>query len=170
MKTPARAALSLACLAALGPAAGLVSGPSATAQEPADPAAHAFLHQEGHVHLAAPLYPSPRQDVPIQVGGTFITNPAFAPHEYLYPHDYNAMYGPFYYRSRGTWAITPWGVRTNERWDLVGTTVKVKYRSKIPFWTGFHPPYNVRHTLFDNEWGNTPGIGSPATENLHFHH
>ena len=128
-----------------------------------------FLHQEGYVYLNAPLYPSPRQDIPIQVGGTMITNPAFAPHEYLYAHDYNALYGPFYHRARGGWVITPWGVRTNERWDLVGTQVKVKYRSKIPFFTGFSAPFNRRETLFDNEWANT-GIGSPATGSPNFHH
>ncbi len=136
----------------------------------APPEAQAFLHQEGYVQLNAPLYTSPRQDIPIQVGGTMITNPAFAPHEYLYAHDYNALYGPFYHRARGQWVITPWGVRTKEKWDLVGTEVKVKYRSKIPFWAGFAPPFNTRNTLWDNEWGNTPGYGSPATGSPNFHH
>lgn len=132
-----------------------------------DPADRAYLNQEGYVALGAPLYPSPRQDIPIQVGGTMITNPAFAPHEYLYAHDYKALYGPFYHRARGTWTITPWGVRTREKWDLVGTEVKVKYRSKIPFSAGFSNPFHSRHTLFDNEWGNTPSpFGSPLTENL----
>ncbi|MEM9701961.1 MAG: hypothetical protein AAF907_05915 [Planctomycetota bacterium] len=159
-------------------AAGSLAAPTG-AQDPlaagthaphAAPEDYAFLNQEGYVALNAPLYPSPRQDIPVQVGGTMITNPAFAPHEYLYAHDYNALYGPFYHRARGHWVITPWGVRTREKWDLVGTEVKVKYRSRIPFFTGFKTPFNSRHTLFDNEWGNTPGYGSPATGSPNFHH
>ena len=172
-RTLARAAAAAAVAAGLG-ALAAPSSDRAFARDHApgvtDPDDRAFLHQEGYVALNAPLYPSPRQDIPIQVGGTMITNPAFAPHEYLYAHDYNAMYGPFYYRSRGNWVITPWGVRTNEKWDLVGTTVKVKYRSKIPFFTGFSAPFNRRDTLFDNEWANTPGYGSPATGSPNFHH
>ena len=158
------AALTAAVLAGLAGPAGARDHVAGAAEEDAP-----FLHQEGYVYLNAPLYTAPVQNVPIQVGGTMITNPAFAPHEYLYPHDYNAVYGPFYHRARGTWAITPWGVRTNERWDLVGTTVKVKYRSHIPFFTGFKTPVNRRDTFFDNEWGNTPGYGSPVTENLNYH-
>ena len=60
-------------------------------------------------------------------------------------------------------------MRTNEKWDLVGTTVKVKYRSHIPFLTGFHGP-NRRENFFDNEWANTPGYGSPVTSNLGVRH
>ena len=156
----APAAAALAAVALAGPAGAQDHVPGA------DPADRPFLNQEGYVYLNAPLYTAPVQNVPIQVGGTMVTNPAFAPHEMLYPHDYNALYGPFYHRARGTWAITPWGVRTNERWDLVGTQVKVKYRSKIPFFTGFSAPFARRDTLFDNEWANTPDIGSPVTENL----
>jgi len=164
----ARAAAALAVVAAVGSVAVPTDAQDHAPDAP--PEAYEFLHQEGYVALNAPLYPSPRQDIPIQVGGTRITNPAFAPHEYLYAHDYNALYGPFYHRARGHWVITPWGVRTREKWDLVGTEVKVKYRSKIPFLAGFAPPFNVRNTLFDNEWGNTPGFGSPATGSPNFHH
>ena len=172
-----RPALARAAGAAAFAAAALAALPAATdARDHApgvdpnrNPDDYAFLHQEGYVHLNAPLYVAPVQHVPIQVGGTMITNPAFAPHEYLYPHDYTAMYGPFYQRARGGWVITPWGVRTNERWDLVGTTVKVKYRSHIPLFTGFATP-NRRENFFDNEWGNTPDVGSPVTENLGVRH
>ncbi|NNJ26954.1 hypothetical protein [Alienimonas chondri] len=168
-RTLARAAAAMAVAAAVGSFAS----PSG-AHDPVSgdsPEDRAYLHQEGYVALNAPLYPSPRQDIPIQVGGTMITNPAFAPHEYLYAHDYNALYGPFYHRARGTWKITPWGVRTKEEWDLVGTEVKVKYRSKIPFFAGFSAPFNSRHTLWDNEWANTPSpYGSPATGSPNFHH
>ena len=141
-------------------------GPAAVGAGPAAPANaddRAFLHQEGHVYLNAPLYTAPVQHVPIQVGGTMITNPAFAPHEMLYAHDYSAMYGPFYHRARGGWVVTPWGVRSNERWTLEGTRVNVKYRSKIPFFTGFTAPFARSETMFDNEWANTYDVGSPST-------
>ncbi|MFH5806197.1 hypothetical protein [Alienimonas sp. DA493] len=163
-----RGAAALAVAAAVG---GLAAPSDAREHAPgAPPEAQAYLHQEGYVALNAPLYPSPRQDIPIQMGGTMITNPAYAPHEYLYAHDYNALYGPFYHRARGEWVVTPWGVRNREKWDLVGTEVKVRYRSKIPFFAGFAPPYNSRNTLFDNEWANTPSpYGSPVTENPNWH-
>lgn len=87
----------------------------------------------------APLYPSPQPNIPYQVGGTIITNQAFAPHEMLYPHDYRAMYAPFYYVVKGQWVVTPWGVRNHERWELQGTQVDVKYRPRAPLFSGFHP-------------------------------
>ena len=163
---PILSAAALTAAAFAGLAGPSVAKDHAPGVDPnSNPEAYHFLHQEGYVHLNAPLYAAPVQHVPIQVGGTMITNPAFAPHEYLYPHDYSAMYGPFYHRARGTWAITPWGVRTNERWDLVGTEVNVKYRSKIPFFAGFNP-VNRRETFFDNEWSNTTTLGSPVTKNF----
>jgi len=90
--------------------------------------------------LNAPLYPSPVQTVPTWTGGTVITNQAFAPHELLYPHDYHAMYGPFYYQVKGCWLWTPLGMRQHERWTLQGTEVKVKYRTSHKLFSGFHPP------------------------------
>lgn len=90
--------------------------------------------------LNAPLYPSPVQNVPAWSGGSVITNQAFAPHELLYPHDYHAMYGPFYYQVKGCWLWTPFGMRQHERWTLQGTEVKVKYRSGHRLLSGFHPP------------------------------
>jgi hypothetical protein len=93
----------------------------------------------GYVQLKAPLYPAPQPNIPIWTGGTMITNQAFAPHEMLYPHTYRAVYPPFYHRVKGQYFWTPFGYRTNERWDLLGTEVKVKYRSHWPIF-GPHPP------------------------------
>jgi len=90
--------------------------------------------------LNSALYPSPVQYTPPWNGGTIITNQAFAPHEMLYPHDYHGMYGPFYYKVKGSWVWTPFGMRQHENWELQGTEVKVKYRSQIPLLSGFHPP------------------------------
>ncbi len=93
----------------------------------------------GYPQLNAPLYPSPTQFNPPHTGGTIITNQALAPHEMLYPHKYHAMYGPFYYRVRGSWVMTPFGMRQHENWELQGTEVKVNYRSSYAPFSGFHP-------------------------------
>ncbi|MBX3437688.1 MAG: hypothetical protein KF861_09370 [Planctomycetaceae bacterium] len=90
--------------------------------------------------LNAPLYPAPVQHVPGYAGGTIITNQALAPHEMLYPHSYHAMYPPFYYRVKGHWMVTPFGVRQHENWKLEGTHVKVKYRDHYRPFSQFHPP------------------------------
>ena len=92
--------------------------------------------QQGYVRLNAPLYPSPKPNIPIWTGSTVITNQAFAPHEMLYPHTYKAIYPPFYHKVKGGWIVTPFGVRSHERWELQGTQVQVKYRSQQPGW--FH--------------------------------
>jgi len=89
--------------------------------------------------LNAPLYPSPSQFNPAYTGGSIITNQALAPHEMLYPHKYHAMYGPFYYRVRGHWFMTPFGMRQHEQWELQGTEVIVKYRDHYAPFSGFHP-------------------------------
>lgn len=91
-------------------------------------------------HLNAPLYPSPVQYTPPWNGGTIITNQALAPHEMLYPHTYHAMYPPFYYKVKGGWIWTPFGMRQHEHWKLQGTEVTVKYRSHYPLFGGFVPP------------------------------
>jgi hypothetical protein len=90
--------------------------------------------------LNAPLYPCPVQYTPPWNGGTIVTNQALAPHEMLYPHRYHAMYPPFYYKVKGCWLWTPFGMRQHERWELQGTEVKVNYRSRISWLSGFHPP------------------------------
>ncbi|MDA1015352.1 MAG: hypothetical protein O3A00_12990 [Planctomycetota bacterium] len=95
-----------------------------------------------HPQTNAALYPSPKPNVPIQVGATAITTQALHPHEFLYPHDYRALYPPFYYKVKGSWFVTPFGVWSRDRWELQGTEVKVKYRSKIPLLGGFTTPLN----------------------------
>ena len=105
-----------------------------------NPVAQARRVPPGYPYLNAPLYTSPVQNVPYQVGGTLITNQAFAPHEMLYPHTYRAIYPPYYYQVKGSWMIGPWGVWSRDTWRLQGTEVKVKYRSHIPLLTGFLAP------------------------------
>jgi hypothetical protein len=106
------------------------------------------VQQHGYVRLGAPLYPTPRPNIPIWTGSTVITNQAFAPHEMLYPHTYKAIYPPFYHRVKGGWVLTPLGVRSHEKWQLQGTQVQVKYRSSYPgllsgaYW---HPPVTTSH-------------------------
>lgn len=90
--------------------------------------------------LHAPLYPTPVPNVPANIGGTTITNQAFAPHEMLYPHEYKALFPPFYYKVSGKWWWTPWGMESHDKWELQGTEVRVKYKSHISPFSGFVPP------------------------------
>jgi hypothetical protein len=91
--------------------------------------------------LNAPLYPSPVQYTPPWNGATIITNQALAPHEMLYPHEYRAMYPPFFYRVKGNWILTPLGVKQNETWKVQGTELRVNYRAhRGPFSRFFHAP------------------------------
>lgn len=105
---------------------------------------HHHGHHPNHKHvypyLGAPLYSSPKQDIPQKIGGTLITNQAFAPHEMLYPHEYRSMYGPFYYRVKGNWIWTPFGMESHDKWELMGTEVKVKYRPTYSLGSLFIPP------------------------------
>jgi len=101
------------------------------------------MQQQGYVRLGAPMYPTPRPNIPIWSGATVITNQALAPQEMLYPHTYRAIYPPFYHRVKGGWILTPLGVRSHEKWELQGTMVQVKYRSSYPgilSGAGWHPP------------------------------
>lgn len=95
----------------------------------------------GYPYLHAPLNTTPVPNVPYQVGSTMITNQAFAPQEMLYAHKYRAMYPPYYYKVRGHWMVTPWGVWSNDHWELQGTEVKVNYRSNYSPFSMFHPPH-----------------------------
>jgi hypothetical protein len=106
---------------------------------PINPEAYAIpqqapVQQPGYVQLGAPLYPSPRPNIPIWTGATMITSPALAPHEMLYPHTYRSIHPPYYHRVKGGWIWTPLGIRSHERWELQGTQVTVKYRSQAPVW------------------------------------
>ena len=101
------------------------------------------IQQPGYVQLGAPMYPTPRPNIPIWSGSTVITNQAFAPHEMMHAHTYRGIYPPFYHRVRGGWILTPLGVRSHEKWELQGTMVQVKYRSSYPgilSGHGWHPP------------------------------
>jgi hypothetical protein len=106
------------------------------------PAVTAVQQQGGYVHLGAPMYPTPKPNVPAWTGTTFITSPALAPHEMLYPHTYRALYPPYYHRVKGHFLWTPFGMRSHENWELQGTMVQVKYRSSYPsfFHSSWHPP------------------------------
>ena len=90
----------------------------------------------------AALYPAPIPGIPQQIGGTAVVNPAFHPHEMLYPHEYHAMYPPYYYKVNGGFMVTPFGVWSQENWKLQGTKVDVKYKSHISPFTLFHPTYH----------------------------
>ncbi len=94
----------------------------------------------GYPQLSAPLYPSPKPGIPDNVGRTIITNQALAPQEMLYAHEYNAMYGPYYYNVKGGWIWTPFGMRSHERWKLEGTKVNVKYKTGFGIFPSFVPP------------------------------
>jgi hypothetical protein len=95
------------------------------------------LQQKGYPYLGASLYPSPKQNIPHQVGGTMITNRAFDPHEMLYAHEYRSLYPPFYYKVKGSWLWTPFGIESHDKWELIGTEVKVKYHAREGIFANF---------------------------------
>lgn len=108
---------------------------------PPPPEAYSHTARRPHYpYLHAPLYPVPQPNIPYQVGGTVLTNQAFAPQEMLYPHSYHAMYPPFSYKVEGHWLLTPLGVWSADHWKLQGTEVSVKYKSHISLLSGFWPP------------------------------
>ena len=98
--------------------------------------------QGRYPQTGAALYPSPVPGIPQQMGGAAIMNQAFHPHEMLYPHEYHAMYPPYYYKVNGGFMVTPFGVWSHEDWKLQGTKVDVKYKSHISPFTLFHPPFS----------------------------
>lgn len=93
---------------------------------------------KGYPYLGAPLYPGPLQNIPHQVGGTTITNRAFDPHEMLYAHEYRSLYGPYYYKVKGNWIWTPFGMESHDKWELIGTEVKVKYHAREGLLSSFY--------------------------------
>ncbi len=106
--------------------------------------------------LNAPLYPCPVPNVPYQCGGALITNQAFDPHEYLYPHTYRSIYPPYYYEVHGGWKLFPWGVWQSEQWRLRGTVVTVKYSSSIGLFSGYVPPaLNTLNVVRPHTWDAT---------------
>jgi hypothetical protein len=103
-------------------AAGVVTMSAGSAS-----AGHPYAPPPGFCYppIQAPLYPSPRPDVPREVGWTLITSPALAPHEMLYPHTYRALYPPYYYCNKCGLSCIPFFPKP----CLRGTEVTVKYRS-----------------------------------------
>lgn len=134
--------------------------PQGTQGVPAQPASNAVNHppmygsppgyvQSGPYEVGAPvgvarldgtLYPSPRPDIPGYVGSTMITNPALDPHEMLYAHRYRGLYGPFYHKTERFWVMTPFGISKHEKRTLMGTEVRVNYKSHISPFSLFFPP------------------------------
>lgn len=114
--------------------------PVAAPQPAAAMVGQPIVPQPGYYRLDAPLYPSPQTNIPLEVGSTMITNPAFAPHEMTYPHKYRGLYGPFYHRTSRWWVMTPLGIYKSERRVLTGTEVRVKYKSHISPFSFFFPP------------------------------
>ncbi len=148
-----KATLIVISVCALPLAATRANGPIGYA--PGDqPEPYVVDEQPGYAHLDAPLYSCPRPEVPPEVGGAYITNPALAPHEMLYPHTYKALYPPYVYKTRwrwgyrvGAWPEGKWyafpciyRVRVACKTKLQGTQVKVKYNSSISPSALFFPP------------------------------
>ena len=94
----------------------------------------------GMARVDAALYPSPQPGIPPYVGQTMITNPAFDPHEMLYAHRYRGLYGPFYHKTHRHWILTPFGICKSEKRILMGTEVRVNYKSHISPFALFWPP------------------------------
>lgn len=78
--------------------------------------------------LNSALYPSPRPNVPYEVGQTVITNQALYPHEMLYAHCYKAIYPPYYYKNTHGLACLPFYPKP----CIKGTVVTVKYKTTRP--------------------------------------
>ena len=94
----------------------------------------------GYARLDGAMYPSPQPGIPGYVGSTMITNPALDPHEMLYAHSYRGLYGPFYHKTTRHWVLTPFGLCKSEKRVLVGTEVRVNYKSHISPFALFWPP------------------------------
>jgi hypothetical protein len=117
----------------------LMRGPATNQQQPNGvPPVSGTVGQ--YPQTGAALYPAPVPGIPANIGGTAIVHPAFQPHEMLYAHSYKAMYPPYYYKVNGGWWVSPFGVWSRENWKLQGTTVKVKYNSRISPFALFKPP------------------------------
>ncbi len=86
------------------------------------------------------MYPAPHGGIPAYVGQTMITNPAFDPHEMLHAHSYRGLYGPFYHKTCRHWVLTPFGICKTEKRILMGTEVRVNYKSHISPFALFWPP------------------------------
>lgn len=94
----------------------------------------------GIARVDGAMYPSPQPGIPAYVGQTMITNPALDPHEMLYAHSYRGLYGPFYHKTQRHWVLTPFGICKTEKRTLMGTEVRVNYKSHIGWCSLFFPP------------------------------
>ncbi len=110
---------------------------------------YGYNYAPTYAPIQAPLYPCPKPDVPLEVGRTIITNPAFAPHEMLYPHCYRALYPPYYVCNKGGLACLPFVPKP----PLRGTEVKVRYSSHIGLFDRFYPP--ISRVWYPNGSWNT---------------
>ena len=98
--------------------------------------------------VRGPLYPSPRPDIPAEVGWTLVTNPAFHPYEMTYAHSYRAMYPPYYYKNCHGLSCLPLFPKPH----LIGTEVRVKYRSHYKLGSGFwYRSYHNPHHYHNNQ-------------------
>ncbi|MFN5299080.1 MAG: hypothetical protein ACK5HA_12310 [Planctomycetaceae bacterium] len=105
--------------------------------------------------IQAPLYPSPRPDIPAEVGWTVISNQALAPHEMLYAHSYRAIYPPYYYKNLHGLSCLPFFPKP----ALLGTEVRVKYHSHYKFGAGlpYLPTKNHYHNNQVHTWYGRSG-------------
>jgi hypothetical protein len=83
------------CIALVGVAVSLIAAQSSSANDGSG-------YFGGGVSTTAPvtnagLYPMPTQNVPPRMGGTYITNPALYPHEFLYAHQHHYLAPPFHH-------------------------------------------------------------------------
>lgn len=77
-------------------------------------------------NLDSSLYPCPRPNVPIEMGGSVITNSYMYPHEMLYHHHYKALYPPYYYKVKWRYGVRMQMVTTDS-----GATVPMMYQTKV---------------------------------------
>lgn len=107
---------------------------------PVHPVPGPYPAPAGFARIDGALYPAPLPGIPFDVGTTMITNPALDPHEMLYAHRYRGLYAPFYHKTYRHWVLTPFGICKSEKRVLVGTEVRVNYKSYISPCSLFFPP------------------------------
>lgn len=107
---------------------------------PVPPVGPAYPAPAGIARIDGAMYPAPLPGIPFDVGTTMITNPALDPHEMLYAHQYRGLYAPFYHKTYRHWVLTPFGICKSEKRVLVGTEVRVNYKSYISPCSLFFPP------------------------------
>jgi hypothetical protein len=113
---------------------------------PYDGSYYGYNYSPAYPPIQASLYPCPKAGVPLEVGRTMITNPALAPHEMLYPHEYRALYPPYYYKNKCGLSCLPFFPKP----PLKGTEVTVKYSSCHGLF-GWQPPIS-RVCYSNKQW------------------